>query len=379
MRDGNAIVADFAMGVISRLSTSQVAADSRPGSWGAAGAEQVVSSISVIIPTLNRPSLLAEAVDSALNQSRMPEEIIVVDDGSVPPVDGDDLVARFGDTVRVIRNEVSQGLAWARNQGAEAARGDYLVHLDDDDLYAPELLAECASLLDEDPQLELVFIGVEGFGRSAEHFNRVHPAGTAKVIEQGGGRPWRDTVYVFGDRLIHGLLNRVPMPFQRVMARRTVWQAVTRLRYRSYQRTFALASEQQAREMIRGTLRDSEWALYAGLTCRKTALLNKPLYRQRCEAQGRSSKPEMRQKHLQQSVIIKSALNDLAQGDEQFRGLRKPIRESLSKAYFDAAYECMHERLYRPSFRYLWHTARLGPRLVHIKLFAKLALNYFSR
>ncbi|MEJ2687836.1 MAG: glycosyltransferase family 2 protein [Gammaproteobacteria bacterium] len=337
-----------------------------------------MSTISVIIATFNRPVLLTEAVESVLQQSRAVHETIIVDDGSIPPVDVEGLTKRFGTKLRVIRNREPQGLAWARNQGVESARGDYIVHLDDDDLYAPQLVEHCAAVLDEDPRTQLVFIGVEGFGSRAEHFNRAHRAGLEKVVEQARGRISEGASYRFDDSLLHGLLNQVPMSFQRVMTRRQVWHDVTRLRYTSYGLAFGLASEEQAKQMIRGTLRDSEWALYAALSCRRTALIQEPLYRQRCEGQGTSSQLAMRHTHRSQALMIKSVLDKLVRSDAQFRALRKPVRASLSNAYFNAAYECMTEGLYRSSLGYLWRTACLGPRLRHAKLFARLAGGYLG-
>lgn len=130
-----------------------------------------MNSISVIVPTLNRPALLLQAVESAARQTQAPLEILVVDDGSAPAVDVAALGRAFGGIVRVLRNEQPQGLAWARHQGAAEARGDYVVQLDDDDLFSPSLVADCAAVLDAEPSIELAFIGVKGFGRAAEHFN----------------------------------------------------------------------------------------------------------------------------------------------------------------------------------------------------------------
>lgn len=98
-----------------------------------------------------------------------------------------------------------------------------MVQLDDDDLFAPELVETCAGVLDAEPDTQAVFIGVRGFGGGAEHFNRVHPAGVAKVVANGGGRPDAESVVRFGPALAAGLLRQVPMPFQRVMVRREAW------------------------------------------------------------------------------------------------------------------------------------------------------------
>ncbi len=90
--------------------------------------------VAVIVPTYNRASVICEAVDSLLAQVAAPEEIIVVDDGST---DGTtDVLARYGEAIRVIRQE-NGGAAAARNTGAMAARADWLTFLDSDDVWLP--------------------------------------------------------------------------------------------------------------------------------------------------------------------------------------------------------------------------------------------------
>lgn len=331
-----------------------------------------MSTVSVIIPTLNRRHLVGESIESALRQTRRPEEVILVDDGSQPSVDADGLGGVSGVNLSILRNDASQGLAWVRNQGVEAARGDYVVHLDDDDLFAPSLIEDCAAALDADPSLELVFIGTQGFGQASEHFNRVHPAGTARVVTQGGGNVSGDGVYLFGSDLLRGLLNQVPMPFQRVMVRREVWHRVSRLRLAAYQTALGLATPEAARDRIRGTLRDSEWALYAALTCRKTALIDRPLYRQRCDGQGSSSQAAMRRKHIGQSIEIRSVLAQASSRLPELRAFRPEIAENLARSHFDAAYEFIGLGEYAQALHHLGLNFRLAPDPRAAKLLLKL-------
>ena len=90
---------------------------------------------SVIIPTHERPALVQEAVSSVLAQTINDFEVIVVDDGSpgMPDLPSDR-------RVRLIAHEVNLGVSVARNTGIEAATGQYVCFLDDDDLYTPERL-----------------------------------------------------------------------------------------------------------------------------------------------------------------------------------------------------------------------------------------------
>ena len=91
------------------------------------------ASISVVIPTHNRPEGLVRSLDSILNQTVMPEQVVIVDDGSTPSVSVD-VFAAFPDSVRctLLRNEKPQGGNNARNKGIIAAEGKYVAFLDDD-------------------------------------------------------------------------------------------------------------------------------------------------------------------------------------------------------------------------------------------------------
>jgi glycosyltransferase involved in cell wall biosynthesis len=99
-----------------------------------------VTEVTAVIPTHNRSRLLAQALRSALWQEGVDLEIVVVDDGSSD--DTPDVVASFKDErVRLVRNEVPQRVAAARNRGLAEARGRWVGFLDDDDIWAPNKLA----------------------------------------------------------------------------------------------------------------------------------------------------------------------------------------------------------------------------------------------
>jgi glycosyltransferase involved in cell wall biosynthesis len=98
--------------------------------------------VSVVIPAYNAAAYLRDALDSALAQTRPPDEIIVVDDGSTD--DTAEMVARYGDRIRYIR-QINRGVAAARNRGISEARGHWIAFLDADDLwYPPKLERQCA-------------------------------------------------------------------------------------------------------------------------------------------------------------------------------------------------------------------------------------------
>jgi glycosyltransferase involved in cell wall biosynthesis len=96
--------------------------------------------ISVVIPAWNRIGLLHRALDSVRAQILQPDEIIVVDDGSDPPIETTLNKSTFAN-LTVLRIEVNKGAAAARNIGIAAARGDYIAFLDSDDVWHPEKLS----------------------------------------------------------------------------------------------------------------------------------------------------------------------------------------------------------------------------------------------
>ncbi len=102
--------------------------------------------ISVVIPSFNARAYLAQAIRSALAQTRPPAEVIVVDDGSQD--DSARIAQGFGAPVRLVAGPHA-GAAAARLQGVEAARGDRLLFLDADDILTPETLAGLAGALDD--------------------------------------------------------------------------------------------------------------------------------------------------------------------------------------------------------------------------------------
>lgn len=106
-------------------------------------------SISVILPTYNRAALIGETIDSLLAQSRQPDEILVIDDGSTD--DTADVLSRHPE-LRVVRTE-NGGKAKALNMALKMIRGDLVWILDDDDLLEPDACKLMAAALEADPQL----------------------------------------------------------------------------------------------------------------------------------------------------------------------------------------------------------------------------------
>ena len=98
-----------------------------------------MTSVSVIIPTTGRPTLVVRAVESALAQTHRDLEVIVAVEG--PNAETLIALSRVGDPrLRIIEHAQALGAGPARNAAAMAARGEWLAFLDDDDEWLPEKL-----------------------------------------------------------------------------------------------------------------------------------------------------------------------------------------------------------------------------------------------
>ena len=107
--------------------------------------------VSCIVPIYNGERFLAEALDSILDQTYQPLEVIAADDGST---DGSrEIVAGYGDRVRWITQPTS-GPAATRNLGLREANGNLVAFLDADDLWHREKLARQMERFRVRPELE---------------------------------------------------------------------------------------------------------------------------------------------------------------------------------------------------------------------------------
>jgi glycosyltransferase involved in cell wall biosynthesis len=106
-----------------------------------------VPRVSVVIPAYNADPLLAETLASIEAQTYNDWEVIVADDASTDGTAG--VVESFGGRFRLVRSEVNEGPAGARNRALAAARGELVAFLDADDLWLPAYLERTVRLYDE--------------------------------------------------------------------------------------------------------------------------------------------------------------------------------------------------------------------------------------
>ncbi len=109
--------------------------------------------VSVIIPAYKAERTICRAIDSVLNQTVPPMEIIVIDDGS--PDNQNSRIQEYGDSVVLIQQPNGR-TACARNTGLARARGDFIAFLDADDYWEPEKLGRQLAVFEKHPEVGVV-------------------------------------------------------------------------------------------------------------------------------------------------------------------------------------------------------------------------------
>lgn len=110
--------------------------------------------ISVVIPLYNKKSTILRAVNSALNQTYQPQEIIIVNDGST---DGSDqVVAGIDDRLIRYFYQKNQGVSAARNRGVDESKCEWIAFLDADDEWHTNFLAKIYDLNQEFPNCKVI-------------------------------------------------------------------------------------------------------------------------------------------------------------------------------------------------------------------------------
>ncbi len=116
-----------------------------------------MSTISVLIPTYNRPYYLKQALESVLNQTRLPDEIIIGDDN---PESEENYNAIKGyltkyPFIKYVKNKKNLGSTGNYRALFEKAKGDYIKWLADDDILLPDALEKLSYYLDRYPEVKL--------------------------------------------------------------------------------------------------------------------------------------------------------------------------------------------------------------------------------
>ena len=187
--------------------------------------------VSCIMPTANRRRFVATAIGLFLAQDYPNKELIVLDDGDDAVAD---LIPREPG-LRYIRAPARQTLGAKRNAACAAARGEIILHWDDDDWYAPQRIAyQVGAMLDENADLcgidRVLFVDPRareaweyvyppaavpwvcgatlGYRKQLWHANPFPEVSVGEDTRFVATRPWRAGARVGGQPLLRGARSR---------------------------------------------------------------------------------------------------------------------------------------------------------------------------
>ncbi|MFB2936404.1 glycosyltransferase [Aerosakkonemataceae cyanobacterium BLCC-F154] len=120
--------------------------------------------VSVVIPCYNQGEFILEAISSVESCQEAVYEIIIVNDGSTETLTKK-VLQYLKDHGYFVIDQSNQGLARARNKGISKARGRYVLPLDSDNKIRPEYLTKSIEILDNHPEVGVVYSDVQLFDR----------------------------------------------------------------------------------------------------------------------------------------------------------------------------------------------------------------------
>jgi len=139
--------------------------------------------ISVIIPVYNQnPDYFKETVESVINQTIKPHEIIIVDDGSDPTLSSVLSNSQFKAkkekeiTLIILRNEKNMGIGYSRQKGVDKSEGDHIAFLSSDDVWSPEFLETMLRATKQYPK-KILYSGCYTVDEEGKIIKQVSPLG----------------------------------------------------------------------------------------------------------------------------------------------------------------------------------------------------------
>ncbi len=156
------------------------------------------ATLSVVLPNYNHGKLIGRAIEALLAQERVPDEIVVVDDGSTD--DSVEIIrslAARSSIIRLLANTANQGVTAALSRGLDACRGKYVYFAAADDWVLPGFFSTALPVFDRYPQAGLVcgesrlvsgrtgeHLGVRPIVRPSNRMTYFPPAQTAELLKR---------------------------------------------------------------------------------------------------------------------------------------------------------------------------------------------------
>lgn len=126
--------------------------------------------VTVAVSTYNREKYINDCINSVLEQSYQDFELIIIDDGSTDNTR--DVVQKYNDPRIKYYYQNNSGQNSARNAGINYASADYVALMDSDDVWHPEKLEKQVEILEENPDIGLVYCGTELIDKNGKSCGR---------------------------------------------------------------------------------------------------------------------------------------------------------------------------------------------------------------
>ncbi|NTW31666.1 MAG: glycosyltransferase [Bacteroidetes bacterium] len=131
--------------------------------------------LSIVVPYFNMGEYVEETIESIINSTYKNIEIIIVNDGST----NESSIEKINELAKKhkikIINKVNEGLSNARNDGAKAAKGDYLAFIDPDDTIEPEYFEKALNILKNFKNVSFVGCWAKYFGNASGYWPAFNP------------------------------------------------------------------------------------------------------------------------------------------------------------------------------------------------------------
>ncbi len=124
------------------------------------------STVSLIIANYNYGRFAAEAIESALAQTVAPKEIVFIDDCSQD--NSLEVASRYKEKMKIVRNDRNLGIVDNFNKAVSLTTGDYICFLGADNRFRSDYVERCQRLLDQHPEVGIVYTDMVLFGPRAE-------------------------------------------------------------------------------------------------------------------------------------------------------------------------------------------------------------------
>ena len=185
--------------------------------------ENTVSiAVSVVIPVYNTARYLNQCVDSLIGQTLKEVEFIFVDDGSTD--DSVNILEQYqkkDGRIKILRQK-NQFAGVARNHGMEEASGKYIIFVDSDDFFEPNMLRDSYRTAEKN-QAEIVMFGFRKYDESLHAFKgqsllwgRQLPKGVFSAADMGNDFYWKYPAFPWNKLFLRSFVEAHHLRFEAV-------------------------------------------------------------------------------------------------------------------------------------------------------------------